>query len=125
MCEKPLCDEDFLSFALQHYDNPQCGSIEEFYEDLDRIKYIKRLLNREDGDIGQRNRLILNHLIIMTNVFGIEEGNRILFYRMEEKFYPRLKTFLYFLNVLHLEIPEADLAAIPMEQGLLEELRKI
>ena len=114
-----------MSFALQHYDNPQCGSLEEFYEDLDRIKYIKRLLNREDGDLGQRKRLILNHLIIMTNVFGIEEGNRILFYRMEEKFYPRLKTFLYFLNVLHLEIPEADLAAIPMEQGLLEELRKI
>lgn len=125
MCEKPLCDEDFLSFALQHYDNPQCGSLEEFYEDLDRIKYIKRLMNREDGDIGQRNRLILNHLIIMTNVFGIEEGNRILFYRMEEKFYPRLKTFLYFLNVLHLEIPEADIAAIPMEFKLLEELRKI
>ena len=125
MCEKPLCDEDFLSFALQHYDNPQCGSLEEFYEDLDRIKYIKRLMNREDGDIGQRNRLILNHLIIMTNVFGIEEGNRILFYRMEEKFYPRLKTFLYFLNVLHIEIPEADIAAIPMETKLLEELRKI
>ena len=125
MCEKPLCDEDFLSFALRHYDNPQCGSLEEFYEDLDRIKYIKRLMNREDGDIGQRNRLILNHLIIMTNVFGIEEGNRILFYRMEEKFYPRLKTFLYFLNVLHLEIPEADIAAIPMESKLLEELRKI
>lgn len=125
MCEKPLCDEDFLSFALQHYDNPQCGSLEEFYEDLDRIKYIKRLMNREDGDLGQRNRLILNHLIIMTNVFGIEEGNRILFYRMEEKFYPRLKTFLYFLNVLHLEIPEADIAAIPMESKLLEELRKI
>lgn len=125
MCEKPLCDEDFLSFALQHYDNPQCGSLEEFYEDLDRIKYIKRLMNREDGDLGQRNRLILNHLIIMTNVFGIEEGNRILFYRMEEKFYPRLKTFLYFLNVLHLEIPEADIAAIPMEFKLLEELRKI
>ena len=119
MCDKPLCDEDFLSFALQHYDNPQCGSLEEFYEDLDRIKYIKRLLNREDGDLGQRNRLILNHLIIMTNVFGIEEGNRILFYRMEEKFYPRLKTFLYFLNVLHLEIPEADIAAIPMESKLL------
>ena len=125
MCEKPLCDEDFLSFALQHYDNPQCGSLEEFYEDLDRIKYIKRLMNREDGDLGQRNRLILNHLIIMTNVFGIEEGNRILFYRMEEKFYPRLKTFLYFLNVLHIEIPEADIAAIPMESKLLEELRKI
>lgn len=125
MCEKPLCDEDFLSFALQHYDNPQCGSLEEFYEDLDRIKYIKRLMNREDGDIGQRNRLILNHLIIMTNVFGIEEGNRILFYRMEEKFYPRLKTFLYFLNVLHIEIPEADIAAIPIEIKLLEELRKI
>jgi hypothetical protein len=82
-------------------------------------------MNRDEGDMGQRNRLILNHLIIMTNVFGIEVGNRILFHRMEEKFHPRLKTFLYYLNVLRHEIPEADIATIPMEDSLLQELRKI
>ena len=112
-------------FALQHYENPQCSSLEEFYEDLDRIKYLKRLMNRMDGDLEQRNRLILNHLIIITNVFGIDVGNRILFYRMEQKYHAMLKTFLYFLNVLHHEIPEADIAAIEMDQQLLEKLRKI
>ena len=121
----PISEEDFLIFALQHYENPQCGSLEEFYEDLDRIKYLKRLMNRTDGDIEQRNRLVLNHLIILTNVFGIEIGNRILFYRMEQKYHAMLKTFLHFLNVLHYEIPEADIAAIEMDEQLLEKLRKI
>jgi hypothetical protein len=121
----PLSEEGFLVFALQHYENPQCGSLEEFYEDLDRIKYLKRLMNRTDGDVEQRNRLVLNHLIILTNVFGVEIGNRILFYRMEQKYHPMLKTFLYFLNVLYHEIPEADIAAIDMDEQLLEKLRKI
>jgi len=125
MSDNRICDEDFLTFALENYDNPQCSSLEEFYEDIDRIKYLKRLMNRDDGDTAQRNRLIINHLIVLTNVFGIEAGNRILFYRMEEKYHPKLKTFLYYLNVLRHEIPEADLAAIPMEDSLLQELRKI
>lgn len=125
MGEKPLCDEDFLFFALNHYENPQCGSLEEFYEDVDRIKYLKRLMNRIEGDLDQRNRLILNHLIILTNVFGVEIGNRILFFRMEHKYHSMLKTFLYFLNVLHYEIPEADIPKIEMDEQLLEKLRKI
>lgn len=125
MCEKTLCDEDFLIFALQHYENPQCDSLEEFYEDLDRIKYLKRLMNRIDGDMGQRNRLILNHLIILTNVFGIEAANRILFYRMEEKYHGNLKTFLHYLNVLKSEIPEIDMKSVVLNEPLLEELRKI
>jgi hypothetical protein len=125
MSDNRIRDEDFLTFALENYDNPQCSSLEEFYEDIDRIKYLKRLMNRDDGDTAQRNRLIINHLIVITNVFGIEVGNRILFHRMEEKFHSKLKTFLYYLNVLRHEIPEADLAVIPMEDSLLQELRKI
>lgn len=99
--------------------------MEEFYEDLDRIKYLKRLMNRTDGDPAQKNRLILNHIIILTNVFGILPGNRILFFRMEEKYHKYLKTYLHFLNVLALQIPEAKIAEMEMDGQLLEELRKI
>lgn len=120
-----LCDEDFLVFALQHYENPQCESLEEFYEDLDRIKYLKRLMNRSEGNVGQRNRLILNHLIILTNVFGIIPANRILFFRMEEKYHKYLKTYLHFLNVLAAEVPEARIQELQMDDSLLEELKKI
>ena len=120
-----LCDEDFLVFALQHYENPQCESLEEFYEDLDRIKYLKRLMNRSEGNVGQRNRLILNHLIILTNVFGIIPANRILFFRMEEKYHKYLKTYLHFLNVLASEVPEARIQELQMDDSLLEELKKI
>lgn len=120
-----LSDEEFLTFSLQHYENPQCSSLEEFYEDLDRIKYLKRLMNREDGDLFQRNRLVLNHLIIFTNVFGIVPGNRILFFRMEEKYHKYLKTYLHYLNVLARDVPEVDLKSILMDDSLLEELRKI
>jgi hypothetical protein len=125
MDETRICDEDFLVFALEHYENPQCGSLEEFYEDLDRIKYLKRLMNRTEGDGGQRNRLVLNHIIILTNVFGARIANRILFFRMEEKYHKYLKTYLHFLNMLVAEIPEANLAVVEMDDKLLEELRKI
>lgn len=114
-----------LIFALEHYENPQCGSLEEFYEDLDRIKYLKRLLNRVDGDRGQKNRLILNHLIILTNVFGIDAANRILFFRMEETYHKYLKTYLHFLNVLSRDIPEVRLNDIAIDEPLLQELRMI
>lgn len=123
--EENLCDEEFLLFALQHYENPQCGSLEEFYEDLDRIKYLKRLMNRDDGDLAQRNRLILNHLIILTNVFGVRNANRILFFRMEERYHRCLKTFLQYLNMVVNEIPEVRLEGIQVDESLLAELRKI
>lgn len=125
MDETQICDEDFLVFALQHYENPQCISLEEFYEDLDRIKYLKRLMNRVDGDNGQRNRLVLNHIIILTNVFGARNANRILFFRMEQKYHKYLKTYLHFLNMLVAEIPEANLAVVEIDNKLFEELRKI
>jgi len=125
MDETQICDEDFVVFALQHYENPQCISLEEFYEDLDRIKYLKRLMNRVDGDNGQRNRLVLNHIIILTNVFGARNANRILFFRMEQKYHKYLKTYLHFLNMLVAEIPEANLAVVEIDNKLFEELRKI
>lgn len=125
MEHKRLSDEDFIFLALEHYENPQCESLEEFYEDLDRIKYLKRLMNRTGEDVGQKDRLIINHLIILTNVFGIVMTSRILFFKMEERYHRQLKTYLHFLNVLPKEIPEINLDAVGIDDKLLEELRKI
>lgn len=125
MPEKALCEEEFLLFALEYYVNPQCTSLVEFYEDLNRIKYLKRLINRIDGSNSQKIRLILNHIIILTNVFGVLPANRILFFRMEPKYYRCLKTYLFFLEMLVPNIPEANIAMIEVDGELLEELRKI
>ena len=114
---------DFLVYALEHYENPQCSSLEEFYEDLDRIKYLKRLFNRPDDD--QKNRLILNHLIILVNVFGIVAANEILFFRMEEKYHGKLKTYLQFMKVLSNEVRVVDAEAVGIDETLLKELEKI
>ena len=115
---KRLSDEDFIFLALEHYENPQCESLEEFYEDLDRIKYLKRLLNRTGEGIGQRDRLIINHLIILTNVFGAMMATRILFFKMEERYHRQLKTYLQFLNLLPKEIPEIDISPRPSRKRL-------
>jgi len=64
-------DDNFLMYAMKHYDNPQCKNIEEFHEDMNRIKYLKRLFRKYKTSGVLRERLILNHLIIFTNVFGI------------------------------------------------------
>jgi hypothetical protein len=123
--DKRLCDEDFLVLALEHYENPQCESLEEFYEDLDRIKYLKRLLNRTEGDMDQAVRLALNHIIVVTNVFGSVMGSRILFFRMEERHHGQLKAYLHYLNLLPRSIPEVDLDAIAVDAALLEKLRNL
>jgi len=125
MSTNSLSDEGFIVFALEHYENPQCSSLEEFYEDLDRLKYLKRLLNRVDGDESQKNRLAINHMIVFTNVFGIVPANRILFFKMESKYHISLKTYLYFLNLLATDIPEVSIKDIEMDKDLLERLKKL
>lgn len=94
-----LTDENFLIYCAKHYDNPQCYSTEEFMEDLKRIKYIKKLLTRyiENGDL--KERLILNHLIILSNVFGAEHLCRILYLKMKVQ-YSFIKPFLVLLNIM-------------------------
>ena len=93
-----LNDDNFLMFAMKEYNDIQCTSIEEFYDDLKKIKYIKRLFNIYKNDGQLKERLILNHLITWYNVFPIQAGTRILFYKIEEHFWPMLKTFLIFLE---------------------------
>ena len=93
-----LNEGNFLMYSMKEYNNIQCVDIEEFYDDLKKIKYIKRLFNIYLNDGQLKERLILNHLIVFYNVFPIQAGTRILFYKIEEHFWPMLKTFLIFLD---------------------------
>jgi len=120
-----LNDENFMMFAMKSYTNPQCKNIDEFYEDLNRIKYIKRLMGKYNKKGIIKARLILNHIIILNNVFGNESCCRILFHKLEPEFHSPIKTFLEFLNYLPKEIPEVSLQEIPKEHKILIELEKM
>ena len=93
-----LNDDNFLMFAMKEYNDIQCTDIEEFYDDLKKIKYIKRLFNIYINNGQLKERLILNHLIVFYNVFPAQAGTRILFYKIEKSFWSMLKTFLVFLD---------------------------
>ena len=79
-----LTEQTFLIYASKHYDNPQCSSYEEFEDDLKRIQYLKRLFNRYEGSGELKERLILNHIIVLYNCFGLAATN-ILFLKLEIK----------------------------------------
>jgi hypothetical protein len=120
-----LTDDSYLLFAMKSYDNPQCVGIDEFYEDLNRIKYLKRLFRKYKTHGILREQLILNHLIIFYNVFGIQAASRLLFSRIETELHPYLKTFIIYLNNQPESIPEADLLMIPVDIRIANKLRRI
>ena len=121
----PLNDENFILYASSIYDNPSCESEEEFYEDLNRVKYIKRLFFRYDNTGELKLRLILNHIIILTNVFGSEGTSRILFYKSEEKYYGYIKSFLGYLSCLPKTLPELNLDEIAVDHRITHELKDL
>lgn len=120
-----LNSKNFLDYAILHYENPECRDMDEFSEDVNRIKYLKRLFSRYEQEGDLKSRLILNHLIIFNNVFGQVPACRILFYKVEDRYYSILKTCLVFLDKLPTYIPEADLGSIPINHKILMELEKI
>ena len=120
-----LNETNFIMYAMKNYENPTCTGMDEFYEDLNRVKYIKRLFRKYEKSDILRERLILNHLIILSNVFGPVSCSRMMFYKTESELHPYLKTFLVYLNYLPKQIEEIDLDSIPLEQGIVEKLRSL
>jgi hypothetical protein len=94
-----LNDDNFIIYAMKAYDRPNCV-MSEFEEDLSRIKYVKRLIKRYKTTGELKERLILNHIIVLSNVFGIEPSARMLFFKIDKEDYDILKTFLLFLNFM-------------------------
>ena len=125
-----LNEKNFLLFAMQHYDNPQCVEVEEFNDDLRKIKYIKRLFNQYSLGGDLKERLLLNHIIVFFNVFQTRAATRILFFKLEEKFWPVLKTFLFYLKFMpedkieSINGKEIVVSDILMDQGVIDSLRK-
>ena len=125
-----LNEGNFLMFSMKEYNNIQCVDIEEYYDDLKKIKYIKRLFNIYLNDGQLKERLILNHLIVFYNVFPIQAGTRILFYKIEEQFWPMLKTFLIFLDRMPDKIESIRgktilSTDIKLDEGIVTRLRTI
>jgi len=116
-----LTKENFELFAANHYNNPQCADIEEFKEDLSRFKYIKRLLRRYEVSEDLQERLILNHLIVIYNVFGIEAANKMIWFKIERGHWHMIKPFLVFLHFL----AEDSKVFVPMDPTIIERLRKL
>lgn len=116
-----LNEKNLLLYAAKHYYNPRFSDIEEFHEDMKRFKYIKRLVNRYLDDKDLSERLILNHLIVIFNVFGIEAALNMLEVRLEERHWPVIKPFLIFLKY----ITNEQLTGVTMDERVIEVLRKI
>lgn len=126
MSEPKLTENTFVQIAMHWYDNIQCTTIEEFEEDMKRFMYLRKLFVRytENGDL--RERLILNHITILHNVFGIITPE-FLFFKIDKKFWGILATFMLYLNIMPDTIPELDikLSNLELDQEVITKLRNI
>lgn len=119
-----LNDDNFLIFAIKHYNNPGCDGMDDLEDDMKRFKYIKRLFRRYETNGVLSERLILNHLIVLYNVFG-RATTHLLFYKIEEKYWAILKSFLVYMNRIPLEQIGGSEPYIPLDGKVLDALRKI
>ncbi len=118
-----LNEETFLLFAIKHYENPQAVTEDDFHKDLNHFKYIKRLLKRYKNTGQLKTHLLINHFIILYNIFG-DATTPMLFYKIEEQLWSSMKTFIIFLNRLP-DYPKCYIHDIPIDQYCMEELKSI
>lgn len=126
-----ISDENFLLFCARHYENADCHTEDEFFEDINRVKYIKKLITRFKKNGELKERLILNHIIILQNVFGAVNTCKIL-YQMNKEDFEYIKPFLIYLDYLPDKLYSIDVKDsiiytddIPMNKEIIEALRKI
>lgn len=115
-----LTEENFTLFAMKHYDNPHCRGVSEFNDDLKKFKYLKRLFRKYKAGGGLKERLILNHIIVIYNLFGVDAASNMLFFKIDQKYWPQLKSFLVYLNVM-----PPDNLMVEVDQVVLQSLREI
>ncbi len=116
-----LTNKNFKLYAAQHYNNPECTDVEEFQQDLNRFKYLKRLLTRYELTGELQERLILNHLIVLYNVFGIKPCNRMIQFKINESHYHYIKPFLVYLHYL----AEDEMLEVGMDPHIVNVLREL
>lgn len=122
---KALNRDNFMLYAMSNYSNPECMGMGEFTEDLAKIKYVKRLLKKFKRTGKLRPILLLNHLMILGNVFGRTPAARMLFYKLEADIHPLLKTTLLYLDYIHegAVLDGIRIETVPMDQRLAQILK--
>ena len=120
MYEK-ITSDNVIMFAIKHYDNPQCDGEKEFYDDMKRFKYIKRLLRKHKDTGVLKERLLLNHIIVLNNLFGAEACVTLLLFKIQKEYWETLKSFLLFLNIIR----DDELREIKEDYKVLEILGKL
>lgn len=118
-----LNEENFLLFAIKNYENPQAVTREDFDKDLNHFKYIKRLLKRYQNGGELKTHLLLNHFIILYNIFG-DAATPMLFFKIESDLWSTMKTFVIFLNRLP-EYPKCYIHDIPVNLECLQSLYQV
>jgi|TARA_R110000787_G_scaffold15246_1_gene47069 hypothetical protein len=116
-----ITSTNFVMYAIKHYENPQCQGEKEFHDDMKRFKYIKRLLKKYTIGGELKERLLLNHIIILRNLFGNEACVTLLLFKTQKEYLSTLRSFLLFLNMIR----EDELTEISLDDNALEILRKI
>ena len=125
-----LNDKTFFLYAAHNYSNPQCTGIEDFYDDLKSIKYLKRLFNRYLNKGELKINLISNHLILLANVFSVEASVRMLFFKLEEEYWSILKPLLIHFDYLPEIVRgigkngDINTVDIQLDPGIIGQLRK-
>ena len=120
MYEK-ITSDNIMMFAIKHYDNPQCEGEKEFHDDMKRFKYIKRLLRKHKETGILKERLLLNHIIILNNLFGPEACVTLLLFKIQKEYWETLKSFLLYLNMIR----EDELRDIEQSDVVLNVLREL
>jgi hypothetical protein len=118
-----LNEDNYLLFAIKHYENPQSVTKEAFYDDLKRIRWIKKLLKKYINEGELKTHLLINHFIILYNVFG-DAATPMLFYKLEKDYWSVLKTFIVYLQRFP-EYPITKIHEIPLDDDCLKILNSI
>jgi hypothetical protein len=118
-----LNDENFILFAIKHYENPQAVTEADFYEDLKRFKWIKRLLKKHKSNGEMNIHLLINHFLILYNTFG-DAATPLLFFKIDSEYWSFIKTVIVYLGRFP-EYPKTQLHNIPIDIDCLENLNKL
>jgi hypothetical protein len=114
--------DNYFQYAMQNYDNPSCSTVEDFNNDLQKVIHIKKLLAKDFN-----KRLLLNHIIVMLNVFSSRACVVMLFYKIDVKYWSILKTYFEYLSVMPEHIEELGIVSsdIPLDLEVIDELRNL
>lgn len=118
-----LNDENFILFAIKNYENPQSATEHDFYDDLKRFKWIKRLLKKYKNNGEMNIHLLINHFLILYNIFG-DAATPLLFFKIDSEYWSFIKTIIVYLGRFP-EYPKTELHNIPIDNECLSVLNKL